>query len=101
MCDWTDSSTLHRSSASATYAYAGPHPKLERDLQQEVEGGRQLLTYHARGRAHGASETSFTFESSRERFITFVNDAEFAILSIGQCIVVMNIKYLHVKINNL
>ena len=36
-----------------------------------------------------------------ERFITFVNDAELAILSIGQCIVVMNTKYLHVKINNL
>ena len=47
-----------------------------------------------------------TFESSCERFITFLNDAELAILSIlcytiGQCIVVMDTKYLHVQINNL
>ena len=68
MCDWTDSSTLDRAHLIERECHAGPHPKLERDLQQEVEGGRQPLTYryHVRGRAHGASETSFTFESSRE-----------------------------------
>ena len=38
MCDWTDSSTLIEREC-----HAGPHPKLERDLQQEVEGGRQPL----------------------------------------------------------
>ena len=39
MCDWTDSST----SSIERECHAGPHPKLERDLQQEVEGGRQPL----------------------------------------------------------
>ena len=65
MCDWTDSSTRTLDRARVPRRAT---PKLERDLQQEVEGGRQPLTYryHVRGRAHGASETSFTFESSRE-----------------------------------
>ena len=89
-----------------------PHPKLEHDLQQEVEGGRQQLTVvrtatdshnHAARFASGASGTSFTFESSCEHFTTFVNDAELAILSIlcYMYSVVMNTCYLHVKINNL
>ena len=109
MCYWTDSST----SSIERECHAGPHPKLERDLQQEVEGAADIMLEVPRTAQsqyyladHGASRTSFNFESSCERFITFVNDAELAILStpcytIGQCIVVMNTKYLHVKINNL
>ena len=68
----------------------GPHPKLERDLQQEVEDGRQPLTLVRTATdtvtttlhvGSGASGTSFTFESSCEHLTSFVNDAELAILS--------------------
>ena len=31
----------HDNGTSSSASHVGPHPKLERDLQQEVEGGRQ------------------------------------------------------------
>ena len=83
MCDWTDCPGCEY--FIERECHARPHPKLECDLQQEVEGGRQL-TLHARTTdtvtiplttphvGNGASRTSFTFESSCERFTTIAND---------------------------
>ena len=82
--------------------HAGPHPKLERDLQQEVEGGRQPVNSSPSrwcSRSHAPLQIQsqyyladhaacaqcewnelYTFKSSRECFTTFVNDAELAIV---------------------
>ena len=93
MCDWTDRPGRYMSSSassSRSLAMATPGYAHERDVDDEREPLTPLQLPHPNTDHNprspicaGSKTTSPTLEFSRDRFSTFVNDEDLAILSKG------------------